>query len=127
MIAFFPAMANPGVRLLAAAVFLITIGVLSVPQIATWQTSRIMASHAISVTTGNYKMHTVLANALSREGQFERALMHYDTAIGLNRILKTPTTTKGVCSCKWASPPRLLSSSTPPYRWTLHMRTPMSR
>ena len=78
---FFPAMANPGVRLLAAAVFLITIGVLSVPQIATWQTSRIMASQAISVTTGNYKMHTVLANALAREGQFERALMHYDTAI----------------------------------------------
>jgi tetratricopeptide (TPR) repeat protein len=54
-----------------------------------WKDSFTVCSHALKVTTKNYKMHNNLANALKTQGKLDQAVSHYKHAINIDPAYAT--------------------------------------
>ncbi len=72
---------RPKAAAAAAVAVIIVLSVLTWHQARTWQNSRTLFSHALSVTRDNDVAHNNLANALREDGETEEAIDHYLAAL----------------------------------------------
>jgi tetratricopeptide (TPR) repeat protein len=74
---------SPGHRRLLAltgAVVLVALGIAAWSQAALWRDSATLFAHARDVTSGNFKAHRGLGDALRRQGAYDEALREYAEA-----------------------------------------------
>jgi tetratricopeptide (TPR) repeat protein len=71
----------PLILVCIVAMLILLAGIATRNQLAHWQSSRTLFTHAVSVTQRNDVAHSTLAHALFREGNFEEAADHYEEAI----------------------------------------------
>ena len=69
---------------IACAVVLTCCGLLTLRQVAHWQSSKTLFTHAAAVTRDNYVAHTVLATVLLDEGKVDEALEQCTLALRLS-------------------------------------------
>ena len=68
----------------AAASLLIPLGVMAQRQLSHWKDSRALWEHAIRHTAGNSVAHAGLGSALYEEGQFKKAIFHFEQSLDIN-------------------------------------------
>jgi tetratricopeptide (TPR) repeat protein len=73
-----------GVLTLLAGTVIIVSAVLTWQQIGYWQDNISLYRHTLRVTTGNYKIHNNLGNALARKGYLDAAIQEYEKALRIN-------------------------------------------
>jgi len=67
-----------------SGVVLLSLGVCTFYQVQYWENSIRLFRQAISVTSGNYVAHNLLANAFRDKGELEEAAINYHRAIEIN-------------------------------------------
>lgn len=83
---------NSTVLVVSACAVIFILMICAYTQAGYWQDSLTLFTHAASVTTGNYVVHTNLGQALEREGELDHAIEHYSEALRINpRALKAHT------------------------------------
>lgn len=80
------AMGERGAKLAFAAGVAVLTALTTVarPQIATWENSLTLWSHALAVTRNNFVAEDNLGNALVTQGRYEEALPHFQRAAAIN-------------------------------------------
>jgi tetratricopeptide (TPR) repeat protein len=72
------------------------LGLGSAHQTQYWRDSRTLFQHALRVNSGSWMAHNNLGLALEKQGEFEKALVHYNEAIKLKPTFAEPNNNMGI-------------------------------
>jgi Tfp pilus assembly protein PilF len=74
---------RPAVAIALASATILTCAVVARAQVSTWQNSETMWSHALAVTTGNFRAYAGMAEVAASRGEIDVAISHYQQALAL--------------------------------------------